>query len=364
MGLPAKDPATLKAEREAVRIRAERTRQGLAAFESQRQDAVDAIADADRALSDTRKRQVDAERARDEARRAQSAKALRADQSRLARLVAGRNLDQPAEPLKLWPSGRDPSEVARMSTWLAAIGRARLDAIGRWRVDRERHAALASDAEAARRTHDESVQDAAHEAASVDATRREHAAALARVSTDLRRQRVSFAGADRATGPRGSAARGASRRSAVGQVPSPPSARGFGALRALDLPVHGELAGRFGAPRDGSGAPWRGWFIASAAGADVRAVAAGQVVWADWRRGFGNLLILDHGDGYMTLYGHNEALFASVGATIAPGAAIAQAGTSGGAEMPGVYFEIRYDRRAVDPAPWFAREAARQRGTR
>jgi septal ring factor EnvC (AmiA/AmiB activator) len=83
-------------------------------------------------------------------------------------------------------------------------------------------------------------------------------------------------------------------------------------------------------------------------------------VWADWLRGFGNLLILDHGDGYMTLYGHNEALVASVGATVARGEAIAQAGASGGAERPGVYFEIRYDGRAVDPAPWFARDAARQ----
>ena len=100
--------------------------------------------------------------------------------------------------------------------------------------------------------------------------------------------------------------------------------------------------------------------IAAAAGEEVRAVAAGQVVWADWLRGFGNLLILDHGDGYMTLYGHDEARFASVGATVATGEAIAQAGSSGGAEKPGVYFEIRHDGRAVDPAPWFARDAARQ----
>ena len=131
-------------------------------------------------------------------------------------------------------------------------------------------------------------------------------------------------------------------------------------MRNLLMPAKGELTGRFGVPREGSGAPWRGWFIETAAGASVRAVAAGQVVWAEWLRGFGNLLILDHGDGYMTLYGHNEALFPAVGATVAAGENIAQAGASGGAEKPGVYFEIRYDGRAIDPAPWFARGAARQ----
>ena len=95
----------------------------------------------------------------------------------------------------------------------------------------------------------------------------------------------------------------------------PPSRRASAGCTALPLPVRGELAAG-SASKEGSGAPSPGLFIESAAGADVRAVAAGQVVWADWLRGFGNLLILDHGDGYMTLYGHNEALVASVGATL------------------------------------------------
>ena len=375
---PAKDAAGLKAEREAVRTRAERARAALAAAETQRKDAMDAIAGADRALADARKRLVDAERARDTARNAQAlaqaaaddaTRALRTDQARLGKLVANRHAEGSAEPLKLWLSGREPSDVARLATYLAAIGRARAEAIDRWRRDREKHAALAAAAEAARRAHDATIGDVAREAAGVDAKRREQQALLARVSTDIRRQRVSL----------DALAKDEARlRTLIERLarPSPPKSaratptpsdghrhenqtKGFGSMRNLPMPAKGELAGRFGVPREGSGAPWRGWFIETAAGASVRAVAAGQVVWADWLRGFGNLLILDHGDGYMTLYGHNEALFPAVGAQVAAGEVVAQAGASGGAETPGVYFEIRYDGRAIDPAPWFARDAAR-----
>ena len=87
----------------------------------------------------------------------------------------------------------------------------------------------------------------------------------------------------------------------------------------------------------------------------MRAVAAGQVVYAEWLRGFGNLLIIDHGDGYMSLYGNNEALLSPVGARVDAGQIVGQAGTSGGGHETGVYFEIRIQGEAVDPALWIAR---------
>jgi len=375
---PAKDAAGLKAERDVVRLRAERARAALAASETQRKDAMVAIAEADRALADARKRQIEAERARDAARSAHSlaqaaaddaTRALRADQARLGKLVVHRQVEGAAEPLKLWLSNRDPADVARLSTYLAAIGHARADAIERWRRDRERHAALAAAAESARRAHDETMKDVAREAAAVDRMRRDQQALVARVSTDIRRQRVSLDALAKDEARLRTLierlARPAPPKSA--RPPVPPSdghrqenrTKGFGSMRNFPMPVKGELTGRFGVPREGSGAPWRGWFFETAAGASVRAVAAGQVVWADWLRGFGNLLIVDHGDGYMTLYGHNEALFPAVGAQVAAGEVVAQAGASGGAETPGVYFELRYDGRAIDPAPWFARDAAR-----
>jgi septal ring factor EnvC (AmiA/AmiB activator) len=84
----------------------------------------------------------------------------------------------------------------------------------------------------------------------------------------------------------------------------------------------------------------------------VRAVAAGQVVCAEWLRGLGNLLIIDHGDGYMSLCGNNEALLSPVGARVDAGQMVARAGASGISQETGVYFEIRIQGEAVDPAWW------------
>ena len=121
------------------------------------------------------------------------------------------------------------------------------------------------------------------------------------------------------------------------------------------VPVAGELINRFGVPRESGGTKWKGWFIRCATGQEVRAVAAGRVVYADWLRGFGNLLILDHGGGCMTLYGNNDALLAAPGAEVGEGEPVAQAGASGGSPDSGVYFEVRFDGTAVDPASWAVR---------
>ncbi len=100
---------------------------------------------------------------------------------------------------------------------------------------------------------------------------------------------------------------------------------------------------------------WRGLFIRAAVGQLVRAVADGRVVYADWLRGFGNLLILDHGGGYMSLYGYNEGLLRQVGEGVKGGDAVAQVGASGGAEESGLYFELRHDGKPFDPLRWVAR---------
>lgn len=126
----------------------------------------------------------------------------------------------------------------------------------------------------------------------------------------------------------------------------------FASLKGkLKWPVRGELVGRFGAPRAGGGAQWKGVFIRAADG-DVRAVAAGRVVYADWLRGFGNLVIVDHGDGFMTVYGNNEALYKPAGSFVSAGDPLASIGASGGGEESGLYFEIRHHGQAQDPAKW------------
>lgn len=132
--------------------------------------------------------------------------------------------------------------------------------------------------------------------------------------------------------------------------------RAFESLRGkLKLPARGELAGRFGTPREGGGVTWKGVFIKAESGQSVRAVADGRVVFADWLRGFGNLLILDHGNGYMSLYGNNESLLKSVGENTQSGENIASVGSTGGALESGVYFELRYEGKPFDPMKWIGR---------
>ena len=119
----------------------------------------------------------------------------------------------------------------------------------------------------------------------------------------------------------------------------------------LRLPVRGTVAGRFGSPRDGGGT-WRGLFIKAGVGSDVKAVAGGRVFFAEWMRGFGNLLIVDHGDSYLSIYGNNDSLLKQVGQGVKGGETVATVGNSGGNPDSGLYFEIRHQGQPVDPMKW------------
>ncbi len=127
----------------------------------------------------------------------------------------------------------------------------------------------------------------------------------------------------------------------------------FSALKGkLRLPVRGELVNRYGAARSDTGVSWKGLFIRAAEGSDVKSVADGRVVFADWMRGFGNLIIVDHGSGYMSLYGNNQAVLKNVGEEVTAGDAIAAVGNSGGNESNGLYYELRKNSAPFDPLSW------------
>ncbi len=130
------------------------------------------------------------------------------------------------------------------------------------------------------------------------------------------------------------------------------SGNAFSLLRGrLRLPVKGDLLATFGAKRS-EGPNWKGLFIAASEGSDVKSVADGQVVFADWLRGFGNLIIVDHGGQYMTIYGNNQSVLKRAGDMVRTGDIIARAGNSGGNEQSGLYFEMRHQGRPFDPAAW------------
>ena len=122
----------------------------------------------------------------------------------------------------------------------------------------------------------------------------------------------------------------------------------------LDWPTKGALRHRFGQRKHGN-IDWKGVLISAKEGSNVKSVQNGQVVYADWLNGFGWVIAIDHGDGFMSLYGHAQTLLRDVGDLVREGETIALVGQSGGQPDPGLYFEIRHKGRAVNPVKWCRR---------
>ncbi|BES83010.1 murein hydrolase activator EnvC [Pectobacterium araliae] len=119
-------------------------------------------------------------------------------------------------------------------------------------------------------------------------------------------------------------------------------------------PVNGRIEHRFGEPLQGE-LRWKGLVITAPEGTEVKSIADGTVLMADWLQGYGLVVVVQHGKGDMSLYGYNQSALVSVGAQVKAGQAIALVGTSGGQSKPGLYFEIRRQGQAVNPQPWLGR---------
>ncbi|MGS2717348.1 murein hydrolase activator EnvC family protein [Eionea flava] len=143
---------------------------------------------------------------------------------------------------------------------------------------------------------------------------------------------------------------------ALSNLSLPENTTPFKQLRGqLPYPTQGKVLQAYGKPQFGGKLKRNGVLIGNAMGADVVAVHYGRVIFADYLRGHGLLLIIDHGDGYMSLYGHNEALLKAVGEWVTAGEKIATVGNSGGQTQVGLYFEIRRKGTPINPQPWLAR---------
>ena len=254
------------------------------------------------------------------------------------------------EPLKLLLNQQDPARAGRMFAYYSYFGRARAGVIQA--IDTDIRALAALDAQLAT---DEQRLDAlqsasADELAQLEAARAQRDAALVAIKADSRSSAQVLQRLQAQQGALAALLRDLKR--AI--EPFPSDANGaFGGLRGrLAWPVGGHLAARFGQVRAG-GLKWDGMLIDTERGADVRAVYRGRVIYADWLPGLGLLTIIDHGDGYLSLYGHNDRLYKAVGDTVSAGDVIAASGDSGGSSRPQLYFEIRKGSRPVDPGPWF-----------
>lgn len=291
-----------------------------------------------------------AELARVQAQVAARAQALRGQRAALMQQVRAAYMrDARADDaISLLLQQRDPAALARMWVYHQYYSRARGAYIRRLRG--ELAALQKLRAEAARR-HAELARlraDQSHQHAQLRESQRRKTALLARLDRRIANARATLADL------RADAAR-LSRlvvdvQRAVADIPFAPAGRSFARNRGrLQPPLRGRLRV---AARD---MRWKGVLLSAPVGGEVLAVHRGRVVFADWLRGFGLLLIVEHGDGYMTLYGHNQSLFKRVGDSAEPGEVIAVAGNTGGFPEPGLYFEIRHNGEAQNPLEWFAR---------
>ena len=397
----------LQGEQQELKQQLARLKQQLMAAEASRTEAADALANSEAAISkaNRRLRELGEERSRVERQiesLQQRSRTVAVTQSRqqvqLAETLRQHHQLTLRDPLQAFLAGDNPSDLGRDAEYYGYLSRAASQRIGELQ---ERRMELAQLEEESKQKSDELAkisEDESKNRAQLVAEQGRRKQAMDRLSKQIAAQRQSIDKLERdekrlaslidqlskvlAEQARRDAEREAARRARESApqkdgparpAPPPPPVRTrpdkpgaepppnsqFAQLRGrLPMPVIGEVTGRFGAPRKVEGAgtapTWKGIFIRAAAGAGVQAVAAGQVVFADWLRGFGNLMVIDHGEGFLSVYGNNESLLRNVGDRVAVGDVVAAVGNTGGIEQTGLYFELRFQGRPFDPLKWVA----------
>jgi len=385
-----------QSELDALKQRLQTLQQDFHATQAHQQEAADELRQSERAISSAVRqlRQLDGERQRTQSdlqsltQQAEATSArIREQQTHLAQTLKGAYQRGHGDALKLILNGGDPNQTARDLRYLAQLSRAQQSMIEALRTDLAHLSVLQQQASQknAELAHLQAAHEAEQEKLRADKQAREQV--LQKLSAKIREQRREISSLKRnersltqlverlnrlmvqqaereaerarATQQKREAERGVAgqqRRPVAANTDTPVafhSSQPFSRLKGLlHLPVAGELMNRFGAPREGGGLSWKGLFIRAAQGTAVKAIAAGQVVFAEWLRGFGNLIIVDHGEGYMSLYSNNESLYKQVGDRVQPGDAIAAVGNSGGQPDTGLYFEMRHQSRPVNPLDW------------
>ena len=360
--LAATSPADTEAALGRVRTRIREVTEAVQGDVSRRDGVAHELKAADEALAAAKKRLEDvrARRAASEARHGE----LKADEERAAREVAAEREALAGQLRSAYVGGRDeelkvllnagePATLGRMLAYYSYLGRARADRI---RAIGERAARLEAldEALATETARLAALEDERrHEASAYDAARGERQRALgelqARIasrSAELKDLKANAASLEDLL---------ARLRAALEDFDSAEFAGSAGRPFAdvhgrLPWPAHGKLLAQFGEPR-AAGLKWQGLLLETRHAGEIRAPYFGRVVYADWLPGLGLLMILDHGGGYLSLYGYNEKLYKAVGDRVRPGEAIAASFGDGGAR-PELYFEIRQGARPLDPRAW------------
>ncbi len=351
-----------EAELRQVRTRIESIRKQIHA-DAERRDALSGqlkqadlqIQSARERLAAVRSRRIDSE---------QKLAGLKAEQSRTQRAVADERdalaaemkvayMNGRQEQLKLLLNQRDPAAVGRMMAYYAYFGRARAERITSI-TEHLAHLELLGERIAAETARLRELEaENARDVKALAGARERRAQTLAEVQAKLRTRndQLSRLQAD---------AQALEKlveqlRRAIEEFPEL-AEQPFPRVKGkLPWPVKGPLLAKYGQVRAGGPLKWQGLVIAAQRGAQVRAPFHGRVVYADWLPGLGLLVVLDHGGGYMSLYGHNEQVYRRVGDRVAPGDALAAVGEAAGLGRPGLYLEIRKGKQTLDPQDWLGK---------
>ena len=300
-------------------------------------------------------------------------------QNELVKLIRQQYFSNQADVVKLIMNGNNPNQIARNLIYFGYLSRARNQLISSLQQNLQQLDQLTLATQQQQALLAQQRQERQQQRQLLQAQRQQKKQVLKQLGSKIQQQQQQLATlvlnekriTDLMQKLARSAAQKKSRKAALATKTRPPSRTaptmtqlpqpilpdsGLGHLKGhLISPTRGELIHRFGTPRELGGTLWKGLFIKAPAGQAVHSVADGQVVFADWLRGFGNLIIIDHGGGYMSLYSDNETLYKRVGDTVKAGDVIASVGNTGGSNETGLYFELRYRSQAFDPSNWIAR---------
>jgi len=370
--LPSLARASQEEELENLRKRIAAMQSEMDKTSESKSEAADALRESERAISDINRKLVELTaklRAADrklgklQDRQQELNRTMAGQHALLGNLLIQQYLGGKQEYFKLLLSNQDPNRVARDFQYYHYIARNRASWLASLRAD---YAAMNTVSMAAREQRQELAELRAEQSAQKNSLGKQQRARqnmLLKVSKQLRLQSREISRLQR---DENRLAQLVERITAMLDQPDSSSVfhndrlpdnhfdgSPFDKLKGkLILPVKGTITNRFGTRRPDSKMLWKGLFLRTSAGQAVKSVAAGQVVFADWLRGFGNLLIVDHGKGYMSLYGNNESLHKQVGDTLRGGDTIAIVGNSGGNEISGLYFELRHKSKPFDPLKW------------
>ncbi|HEX6634582.1 MAG TPA: peptidoglycan DD-metalloendopeptidase family protein [Usitatibacter sp.] len=373
-----RDAAASERRLRDVRARIEKMQSELDAAEASRGEARDRLRESDRAMSEAHRALFDLRRKRGElekelasleSKEAAAREALGKQRALAAKLLRLQYMQGSTDRLRLILEGRDPEAAARHLQYYGYIQRARARLIDDLKREEDDLAQLQSEAQARRDQLAQNEAEQAKESRRLEKERAARADEVRKIAGEISRNRRRIGELKRDEARLANLveriAKALAEREREGAKGGEPvdrvadaslAARPFPSLKGkLHLPVRGRLMNRYGERREATGTAWKGLFIRAVTGETVRAVADGLVVYADWLRGFGNLLILDHGGGYMSLYANNEGLLRRVGEKVRAGDPIANVGASGESADSGLYFELRRDGKPFDPLKWTAR---------